>query len=307
MNYFLNGYGEIKGATIAGKYTSGEVESIQVEELNEITVNDQIYIPRYSLDNVRKKEFPSIKLYKSGKIKSLDLEDKSLISVLDKDYSVEKVVFYETGELKRIFPLNGKLSGYWSEDDEYKLAEEYDFKFKFAEFKSKVISIQLYKSGKIKSITLWPNEKIKITHNGQLINIHTGFSLYESGELETCEPVIATCVTTPIGKIEAYDPGSIGIHGENNSLKFNNDGTVKALATSSNIIKIIDEKGKNYIYSPKEVFLYVDSAAKDIIPVRLEFEHDMVKVNGHDEFNINNCKFHIGYFGEKKLRLTGDI
>ena len=307
MNYFLKEYGELKGITIAEKYSSGEMESFKVDELNKIIINNVIYIPSYSLNDERKKDYPSIKLYKSGKIKSLDLEEKTSISVLGREYNVEKVVFYESGELKRLFPLNGKISGYWSEDDEYNLAEEYNFDFKFAKFKAKVISIEFFKSGIIKSITLWPNDKIQLKYNDQLINVHTGFSVYENGKLETCEPVIPTSILTPIGSIEAYDPNSIGIHGENNSLKFNNDGTVKALTTSTNIIKIIDRKGKKYIYSPKEVLLYTNSINNDIIPVSLEFYGNILIVDGKDKFNIDENKFIIEYFGEKKLTLTGDL
>ena len=36
--------------------------------------------------------------------------------------TAEQVSFYESGALKRIFPLNGTLSGYWTQEDEAKLA-----------------------------------------------------------------------------------------------------------------------------------------------------------------------------------------
>lgn len=307
MEYYLEEYGTLKGVTIAEKYNTGEIESFQVESLNRITINNLEYIPAYTLENTRKKEYPSIKLYRSGKIKSLNLEESKSICIPSGIFNVEKVVFYESGELKRLFHLNGKISGYWSEEDEYNLAEEYNFDFRFAKFKAKIISIQLFKSGKIKSITLWPKEKIKIMHNDILINIHTGFSVYETGELETCEPLFPVNVSTPIGNIEAYDKNSIGIHGENNSLKFNKDGSVKALTTSTNIIKIIGREGKEFIYSPEEIFLYVNSTVKDLITVKLQFNKEKIIVNGQDEYNIHENKFIIEPFGEKKLTLTGDV
>lgn len=307
MNYYLDGYGELEGVTLIERYDSGELEYFQVEKINKIIINDVCYIPRYTIDDGRKKENSSIRLYKSGKIKCLDLEKKTRISVAAGDFYVEKVVFYESGEIKRIFPLNGKVNGYWSEEDEYSLAEEYSFNFKFVKFKAKVISIQLFKNGNIKSITLWPKEKIKINHNEKMINVRTGFSVYEDGRLKTCEPDNQISISTPIGQIEAYDKNSIGIHGENNSLKFNKDGSVSSLTTSSNIIKIINKKGEAMIYSPKEVFLYANSEVKDLITVTLQFTDEEVIINGLHKYTIKENNFIIEQFGEKKLTLTGDM
>ena len=174
-------------------------------------------------------------------------------------------------------------------------------------FKAKVISIQLFNNGNIKSITLWPKEKIKINHNGKMINVRTGFSVYEDGRLKTCEPDNQVKISTPIGQIEAYDKNSIGIHGENNSLKFNKDGSVSSLTTSSNIIKIINKKGEAMIYSPKEVFLYANSEVKDLITVTLQFTDEEVIINGLYKYKIKENNFIIEQFGEKKLTLTGDM
>lgn len=306
MNYYLDGYGELEGVTLIEKYDSGELECIKVEKKNKIIIDGISYTPRYTVDE-RKKEFSSIKLYKSGIIKSLDLEEKTKVSVAAGVFYVEKVVFYEGGELKRLFPLNGRIDGYWSEEDEYNLAETYSFNFKFAKLKAKVISIQLFKSGNIKSITLWPKEKIKINHNGKVINIRTGFSVYEDGALKTCEPDKPVKISTPIGDIEAYDKNSIGIHGENNSLKFSEDGSVIELTTSSNIIKIINKKGDAMVYSPKEIFLYANSEIKDLITVTLQFTDEEVIINGLYKHKIKENNFIIEQFGEKKLTLTGDI
>lgn len=307
MDYYLKEYGILKETIVSEKYKSGEIESFKVEGLSEIYINNLKYVPRYTTNDQRKKEFPSIKLYKSGKIKTIDLEDSVELTLKVGVFKVEKIVFYETGELKRVFPLNGHISAYWSEDDEYNLAEKYDFNFKFTNFKSKIISIQLFKDGNIKSITLWPQDRINIIHKNQLITTRTGFSLYEDGSLKTCEPSIPVSIVTPIGKIEAYDKNSVGIHGEDNSLKFYNEGNVKALTTSTNLIKIIDMKGKIIEYSPKEVYLFSNSDIKNIITVTLEFKDNKVIINKKYEYSIKENKFIIEHFGEKKLTLKGDL
>lgn len=307
MDYYLKEYGLLKNVTIAEKYASGEIESFKVEELNNIYINGVEYVPRYSINDDRKKEFPSIRLYKSGKLKTLDLENITTIKTTEHIFSAEKLVFYETGEIKRIFPLNGKISGYWSEDDEYNLAEAYDFNFKFAFFKSKVISIQLFKNGKVKSITLWPKDKVSIKYNSEKINVRIGISLYDDGNLKTCESACPTKINTPIGEIEAFDKNAFGIHGEDNSLKFYNDGSIKALTTSTKIIKIIDKKGNTTIHSPKEVFHYSGSLVKDIITVSIEFKENKVIIDGTSEYLLYENKFIIEQFGEKKLTLKGDL
>lgn len=307
MDYYLKGYGVLKEAIISEKYKSGEIESFKVEGLSEIYINKRKYVPRYTANNQRKKEFPSIKLYKNGEVKTIDLEERTQLNIKSGNFVVEKVVFYESGELKRIFPLNGHISAYWSEDDEYNLAEIYEFNFRFTNFKSKIISIQLFKDESIKSITLWPQDKINIIHKNQLIITRTGFSLYEDGSLKTCEPSIPISILTPIGKIEAYDKNNIGIHGEDNSLKFYKEGDIKALTTSTNLIKVIDMKGKVIEHSPKEVYLFSNSDIKNLITISLEFRGDKVIIDNKYEYSIKDNKFIIEKFGSNKLTLKGDL
>lgn len=307
MDYELKEYGILKDAVITEKYNDDIIESFKVEEESKLNINGQIFIPRYGMAEERRKELPAIRLYKSGKIKSLDLEEITEVKTKAGTFKAEKIVFYEDGNIKRIFPLDGKMSGYWSEEDEYNLAEEYEFKFSFTEFKKKIISIQFMKNGDIKSVTLWPKERINVIHNNEKINVRVGFSIYEDGTLKTCEPSSATVVNTPIGKIEAYDENAIGIHGEDNSLKFNKDGTVKELITSTNIIKVINKDGDIIVHSPREVYLFANSDMKDLITVSLEFTFDKVIIDKIYEYDLSENKFKIETFGEKKLTLIGDI
>ena len=57
MDYYLKDYGLLKSVTIAEKYASGEIESFKVEELNNIYINGVEYVPRYSINDNRKKNF----------------------------------------------------------------------------------------------------------------------------------------------------------------------------------------------------------------------------------------------------------
>ncbi|CDM70244.1 hypothetical protein CM240_3127 [Clostridium bornimense] len=292
MNYSLGKYGTLNNAVITERYSNGEVESFKVEEENTIHINGHTLIPRYTIEETRTRESPAIRLYKTGEIKSIDLEKSTTISIKDYTFNVEKIVFYKSGAVKKIFPLNGKVSGYWTQDDEYNLAESYKFKFDFTEFSAKLISIKFYDDEKIKSITLWPREKIIIHHNNLIIENRIGFSLYKSGKIMTCEPSKPVYINTPIGKIKAYDINSIGIHGEDNSLKFNEDGTIRALKTSTNTIVVINNNdGRLKVHQPRSVSLYANSDLKELTTVDVEFDNDNVIINKDYIYNRKEYYF----------------
>lgn len=292
MNYNLGKYGSLNNAIITERYSSGEIESFKVEEKNIIDISGYTLIPRYTFEETRTRESPAIRLYKTGEIKSIDLEKSTTISIEGYVFSVEKIVFYKSGAVKKVFPLNGKISGYWTQDDEYNLAESYKFKFDFAEFSAKVISIKFYEDGKIKSVTLWPKEKIIIHYNDLAIENRIGFSIYKSGKIMTCEPSKPVYINTPVGKIKAYDINSIGINGEDNSLKFNEDGTIKALKTSTNIIVAINIKdGRLKVHGPKVVSLYANSDLKELTTVDVEFDNDNVIINKDYIYNLKEYYF----------------
>ena len=60
--------------------------------------------------------------HESGRLKCLPLETQTIVATPAGDIPAEMLTFHPDGSLSRIFPLNGKLSGYWSQDDEAKLA-----------------------------------------------------------------------------------------------------------------------------------------------------------------------------------------
>lgn len=218
-------------------------------------------------------------------------------------FNAEKILFYKNGNIKKIFPLNGKLSAYYTEEDEYKISPIYNLKFKFTDFIGKIISVKFYENGNIRSVTIWPKDKVLIEYKDRYVQCKTGFSLYENGDLESIEPVFPVIVDTPIGKIEAYDDRSIGVCGENNSLKFNEDGTIKSLVTSNNVIKVIKNKDVK-LYSPKKTVFNGYSDILNFETVKINFEKDKVIINNSDVFNINSYKFEVNYYGERKLILS---
>jgi uncharacterized protein YaiE (UPF0345 family) len=300
-------YGTLNNAFLAGCYSTGECEEFRVEGESELDILGYKLIPSYEFPDVRRKEFPSVKVYRNGNIRSILLNESTSITTKVGVFEVEKITFYEDGPINRLFMLDGKLSGYWSEDDEYNLAKPCKFDFEFASFEAKVMTLHFYKTGEVKSITLWPKERVKLNVGDYNIIGKVGFSLYESGKLKSCEPFRPTTIKTPIGDIEAYDVNALGVHGDQNSLNFYEDGKIKSLITSRNTITISTLDGEKIFHSPKKVRIYSNSEVMDTISLTIEFSEDKVIIDHEYEYSLVDNKFEIKSFGEKQLTLGGDL
>lgn len=300
-------YGILNQVVISGHYSSGEPESYMVEEYSELFICKYKLVPLYDFIDERRKEFPPIKVFKNGNIKSISLNKLTEIQTNLGEFKVEKITFYEEGLIKRLFMLDGKLSGYWSEDDEYNLAKAYKFNFEFSTFEAKVMSLNFYKTGDLKSFTLWPKERIPINIGTYNFIGRIGCSLYESGKIKSCEPYLPTTIKTPIGEIEAYDINAIGIHGDINSLNFYEDGNIKSVVTGTNTITIYTPEGDAIFHSPKKVRLYSNSEVMDTITLKIEFKDKIVIIDDKYKYDIYENDFEIKFYGEKKFTLNGDL
>jgi len=306
MGKICTDYGVISGITSVNFYLTGELEDCVVTKENKINVMGRLLTPLYEYSNGRKKYIPSLTFYKSGKLKTISLNKSEAIETKEGNFKAEKIIFSEEGVLKRLFMLDGKLSAYWSEEDEYNLAEYYEFKFSFAAFKAKIISLQFYPSEKIRSITFWPKESISVNTIFGKIQVRIGLGLYENGKLRSCEPYKPTKVITPIGIIQAYDANALGIHGETNSLNFYEDGTIKSLKTTTNYIEVYKSDGEKIVHEPKETINHFNNDVLDINPLFIEFEGNMVKIDQKYEYNLEGFDFKIRRYGQSALTLDGD-
>jgi antitoxin component YwqK of YwqJK toxin-antitoxin module len=208
-------------------YPSGELEGVKLSEKNMLVTHTGELVPSYMETNRRKNKY-SVEFYKNGMIKAIALNEMQEIQTPIGEFPAELVTFYETGELKRFFPLDGQISGMWSEQDEKALAIPLSFDLPFTSFTAIISGVAFYQSGNIRSITLFPGETISIkTEFGEILT-RNGFSLYESGKLESLEPAAPTLIKTQAGRLNAFDPDAVGIHADVNSLVFGEDGDVIA-------------------------------------------------------------------------------
>lgn len=281
-------YGTLNGVKGIRYDKEGQVQEVEVTAYSPLHTPYGEFIPMYEREQQlyerMKKERPSVSFYPNNSIKSIALEEQTIIETTIGTFDAELVTFYEDGALKRVFPLNGHINGYWTEEDEATLAKVYPFTLSVGQFSAKIIGVHFYPSGKVRSVTLWPGEVIELmTPQGKMLVRH-GFSLYENGELESLEPAIETLVRSPIGIISCFDCDALGIHADQNSLMFHEDGTIKSLVTSKNGILVENDYGNTFRIEPQEVPSYVDETELVTVPLTITFEEQALRLNNGKDY-----------------------
>jgi len=282
-------------------YPGGELEGIRLSEKNMLVTHAGELVPAYTETHRRKIKY-SVEFYRNGMIKAVSLDEQQEIQTPIGEFPAELVTFFETGELKRFFPLDGKISSLWSEEEEKKLAIPFAFDLSFTKFTAVITGVGFFKSGDIRSITLFPGEAITIQTQYGEIPVRGGFSLYESGELESLEPLNHTQIQTPIGVISAFDPNAIGVNADRNSVVFDKTGRVIALVTASNRIAVQTESGRFLTFAPREVvnLLNNETMMTEGLVISFDYAEGTVTFGGSGEeaaFSIEGNGFTVTAYG----------
>lgn len=286
-------YGIIKGVSYMDCYPDGTLKSCVVTEPNELLTPYGKLAPLFQDNEVRRKSGKPVTFYLNGYLKNLPLQNQTGIPTPLGVLPAENLAFYEEGSLHRVFPLDGKMSGYWTEEDERNLAYEMDVQFSCGRFKSRIIGIQFYPHGVVKSITLWPGELVSVKSPLGPIEVRTGLSFYPGGELKTLEPARPTPVQTPVGTINAYNCQAIGLNGDANSLCFSAAGTLISLVTSSDEIELTGKTGEKHLFRPGLIPNLFNPEVLDPVPLKVEFADNKILLcqDGVTEFDIRDYTF----------------
>jgi len=270
---------KIMGITSFTSYDSGQMKECKVNKYNVITTKYGDFIPQYKDPGVRKKDIKSMSFYKSGAIKSISLEEQTSVRTSIGTFPAELVTFFEDGTLHSVFPLNGQIGFSWSEYEEGQLSQAFEFEFPFGSFSAKIIGLRFYQSEKIRSVILWPNEKIMIDTPVGIIPVRTGFQLFENGTIESVEPDEPICIETPIGCIHVFDITALAVDADDNSLKFDTSGRIVSLVTSNRIV--VNSKNnltsKRTIEPSYRMGLLEDSFVK--MPFKLIFDGEKISID----------------------------
>ena len=279
-------FGKIEGITNFTRYHNGQLKSCMVNQENRIETGYGTLIPQYRASDFgerQKKHRSAIDFYESGQIKSVALDRSTSLSTPLGNIAAELVTFYPDGTLNRVFPLNGKVDGFWSEADEREMAEPIDFDLPIGAFRVKAISIRFFPNGNLRSVTFWPQEAATIQTPVGPIECRAGFSLHEDGSLRSLEPKQATEVQTPIGPILAFDPDIIGMHADANSLEFNTGGQLIALKTIHTGIRALDSSGVATEMQSFEAPSLIDPAQLRTIAMTVKFTAEEVWIEAKQQ------------------------
>jgi len=296
----------IKGITSFTTYDGGELKECKLEEYNVINTKYGGLVPQYGDPGIRKKQLRVLSFYKSGKIKSISLEQQTEINTPIGTFPAEMVTFFEDGSINSLFPLNGQISAFWSEEEEGALVQSFDFTFPFGKFSAKIIGLRFYQDGKVRSLILWPNEEIIIDTPAGKMPVRIGFKLFEGGSIESVEPAKPVNVKTPLGSINAYDADALGIDADKNSLRFDRTGRLISLVTFD-IITVRKNNGEKEIIYPKLRPGLTDEFEK--VPIKMVFDNDTVSIDDGTtkaDYKISECTFLIMRGNYTEAKICGD-
>lgn len=252
-------------------------------------------IPQYEVEDLGRKEHKYILFHSNGTVRKVPLQNEQNIETKYGIIPSEMLLFYNDGTLKKLFPLTGKLSGYWTEENEFSLAENLNLALPSGTITAKVISLGFYKSGNIRSITLWPGEIISVNTPAGMIETRTGIAFHDEGSVKSLEPLIPTAVETAIGTLEAYDNDPDGVSGDLNSLNFDPAGNVSSLYTTSSKVTVTIDSDTEKTYQPTEQESLCSESVKMAVPLKIEFIGEKVRFNqsNTDVYDIALCSFKI--------------
>lgn len=289
MNTCITNYEIPEGISQYTVYKDGIFQDCSFGERVELTTPLGLLVPQYTT-GLRKKTVYAVSFYPDGSLRKISLEAAAEVETSIGTLSAELITFYQSGSIKRIFPLNGQISGYWEEKDEFELARKLPFDLPFGKFEAKVIAISFYEDGKLKDITFWPQERIKVMTPFAAVRVRTGMAMYPNGRLKSIEPAFPIKVPTPIGMLSVYDKNAHGISGDKNSLNFDEDGNISSLITSGSSVTVITDIQKEITYSPRQE-VDADGLEVSFWTLPISFHKNIVTFHHKDQYEISSCRF----------------
>ncbi len=248
-----------------------------------ITIGDNTFIPRYLPMDARSRDKETIEYYPSGEVKSIYLASIHTVMLPSGKTNAEYVTFYKEGQIHRIFPVYGKLSGYWFEEDEKRFLQESTHVIGEYSYRGMFSCICCYPSGKVKSLTIWPGESITIMYNQKKVAVKNGISFYEDGAVKAFEPNNPISIKHGTGIYLAYDPLAIGISGDYTSFSLYPNGEVRSLKTALTGICYVKENDKKeggglneiqHRVQPEFVMGPYDMSEQILMSMLIEFTED---------------------------------
>ena len=290
-------YGDLSGVEFRSLFSNGKMDGCLVTQPNTLITPYGNLVPQYEAEDMGRRTVKPIYFYKDGSLKSIALQSQTILETPVGAVPAELVTFHKCGSIKRLFPLDGKLSGFWGWKNEFALATELTFKSPVGTLCAKVIGLQFYESGALKSITLWPGQTLTVQTPIGEITVRKGLAFYESGAIRSFEPLKKIDLQTPIGIITSYDNEPNGIHGDINSVQLAEDGSIEALSTVDHAVEVSLSGENSELFHPGVKDNVCGDERKVSVPMKVRFDKRERRVMFHDNpkfsFDMEHYRFDI--------------
>ena len=288
-------YGDLSGVEFRTLFSNGKMDGCLVTQPNTLTTPYGALVPQYEAEDMGRRSVKPMYFYKDGSLKSIALQSQTILETPVGTVPAELVTFHKNGSIKRVFPLDGKLSGFWSWKNEFALASTLTFNSPLGMLSTKVIGLQFYESGALKSITLWPGQTLSVKTPIGEITVRKGLAFYESGAIRSFEPLKKIDIKTPIGTITSYDNEPNGIHGDINSVQLSEDGSIEALSTVDHAVQVSMEEKQHELFRPGIKNNVCGDERKVSVPMKVRFEKRRVMFHDNPKFSfdLEQCSFKV--------------
>ncbi len=237
-------------------------------------------VPKYDYSGIRDKYRNSITFYSSGKIKSVYLKEQTEILTTIGKMCVELITFYENGSIHRAFVRFGNVNAYWSEEEELGLVPVVIKEINGIFIQNKIMCYTFYESGAVKGFTLAHTEVLSVDTPIGKVNVRIGITFYENGAIETVEPSEIKLIDTPIGSYLAFHNHPVGIHGDDNSIRFDQNGNVTRFITIMSGISIENKDNSKIVehIKPKKMRSLLNPELYEVVPIEIQIRADDIVV-----------------------------
>jgi len=224
-------------------YPRGSLRAVIPSEGTVIITPHGAFIPRCEATDERTKTGASLEFYPDGALRSIILEKRTLVATPAGEVLAEQILFHPDGGLKRVFPLCGRTSAYWTQEDEAGLLTPFGVSTPTGRITAKFLSLAFDARGALRSLTLFPGQVVDLATPVGTVPVRIGAAFYPDGALRSVEPGRPTEVPTPAGRVLAFDPDATGITGDVNSLQFDPSGRLTHVATVRTRLTIRNHAG----------------------------------------------------------------
>lgn len=235
-------------------------------------------IPCYEASDVRQRYREALERYPSGALRSIYLQDRTVIWTQAGKLHAELITFYECGTIKRVFPTYGKISAYHTEEDEYEEADTDRLEVGNGAVEAKMQCVWFDRSGFVKSITIFNKDRMNFATKYGMLTTDLGAEFDEDGRLVSVETVFDTQLYTEFGILHPFNPQRDPMHAEKASLGFDKEGNLLRFSTVRDRVTIADQNGNTKAFVPRiEEDPYTGFPVW--VPVKVEFAEDAIKVS----------------------------